>query len=211
MVVDAEREAGSQNHQALSGPLAASRPPAPTLPEALTAERFARIFPRIKPSLQDRYYRATVAACTRFRITTPERLSAFLAQVAHESGGLLWLAEIWGPTAAQERYGQRADLGNVMPGDGERFKGRGPLQITGRLNYATVGQALGLPLEREPELLEEIEHGMEAAAWWWAKHNLNSLADVGEFDRITRTINGGATGLPDRWRRYQTVRRILGL
>lgn len=190
---------------------APSATPPPATPEALTAERFAELFPRIRPGLQERYYSATVAACSRFKITSPPRLAAFLAQVGHESGGLLFLSELWGPTPAQERYEDRSDLGNVLPGDGYRYRGRGPLQVTGRANYARVGAALGLPLEAQPELMDKIEHGMMAAAYFWALHNLNALADVGEFDRITRTINGGLNGLPDRMRRWERARRILGL
>lgn len=160
---------------------------------------------------QERYRAAVVAACERFGIDTPERIAAFLAQVSHESGGLLFLQEIWGPTPAQERYETRSDLGNVLSGDGYRFRGRGPLQITGRYNYARAGAALGLPLESEPELLAEIENGMAAAAWFWARANLNELADQAAFDRITRTINGGLNGLPDRIRRWNKTRVILGL
>src|SRR5690606_9785953 len=75
------------------------------------------------------------AACAEFDITTRVRMSAFLAQVGHESGGFVYTRELWGPTAAQARYEGRADLGNVFPGDGFRFRGRGLIQITGRYNY----------------------------------------------------------------------------
>lgn len=185
--------------------------PAVSSSKVLTPERFAELFPRVPANKQDRYRAAVVAACDRFGITTPVRLAAFLAQISHESGALRWLEEIWGPTVAQARYETRGDLGNVLPGDGYRFRGRGPLQITGRFNYAKAGQALGLPLEREPELLAEIENGMLAAAWFWARASLNALADVGEFDRICRAVNGGINGLPERVRLWHETQRVLGL
>lgn len=215
-----ERERGTDTETAAKGEMPA-RPSGqaaeplpsdpPTLNAILTAERFARLFPRVPMESQERYRAAVVAACERFGINTPERIAAFLAQVSHESGGLLFLQEIWGPSPAQERYETRSDLGNVLSGDGYRFRGRGPLQITGRYNYARAGAALGLPLESEPELLAEIENGMAAAAWFWSRSNLNELADQAAFDRITRTINGGLNGLPDRIRRWNKARVILGL
>ena len=75
------------------------------------------------------------AAMDVFGINTPARQAAFLAQVGHESGGLHWLVEIWGPSETQRRYETRQDLGNNEPGDGARFKGRGWIQLTGRNNY----------------------------------------------------------------------------
>lgn len=80
------------------------------------------------------------AAMREFEITTPMRQAAFLAQIGHESGGLHWVVELWGPTIAQRNYENRDDLGNTVPGDGLRFRGRGLLQVTGRANYKTIGR-----------------------------------------------------------------------
>lgn len=77
------------------------------------------------------YLQAIEEAMGEFQIDTPERQAAFLAQIGHESGGLHWLVELWGPTPAQERYEHRADLGNTRPGDGYRFRGRGLIQTRG--------------------------------------------------------------------------------
>lgn len=144
----------------------------------------------------------------RYQITSPVRQAAFLAQIGHESGQLRYVREIWGPTAAQKRYEGRKDLGNTESGDGARFKGRGLIQITGRENYRKAGAALGLPLLDQPELLEQAEWSAISAAWWWASHGLNELADAGKFEQITRTINGGLNGQDDRlaiWKRAQGV------
>jgi putative chitinase len=95
------------------------------------------------------------AAMDEFDINTPQRQAAFLAQIGHESGGLHWVTEIWGPTETQRRYEGRADLGNTEPGDGVRFKGRGLIQTTGRANYRATGEALGVDLIAQPELLAD--------------------------------------------------------
>ncbi len=138
-------------------------------------------------------------AMEEYEINTPARQAAFLAQIGHESGRLRYVREIWGPTDAQKRYEGRQDLGNTQPGDGKRFMGRGLIQVTGRANYTRVAAALGIPdLLDKPEQLEQPEHAVRSAGWFWKTHGLNELADAGDFIRITRRINGGVNGLPDR-------------
>lgn len=149
-------------------------------------------------------------AMSRFDINTVKRQAAFLAQVGHESGRLRYSAEIWNPAQCpwQGRYEGRADLGNVLEGDGARFKGRGLIQITGRANYAQCASALNLPLLDQPELLEEPGNASLSAAWFWDSRKLNSLADIGDFERITKRINGGLNGFGDRlalWQKAQEV------
>ena len=144
-----------------------------------------------------------------FEINTPDRQAAFLAQVGHESGGLHWLVELWGPTPAQTRYEGRADLGNTEPGDGYRFRGRGLLQTTGRANYESTGDCLDSPLLDSPELLGTPELACRSAAWFWKKHGLNELADAGEFEIITRRINGGLNGLAERQALYDIAKPLL--
>lgn len=148
-------------------------------------------------------------AMHEFEINTPARQAAFLAQIGHESGGLHWLVELWGPTDAQRRYELRYDLGNITPGDGYRFRGRGLMQITGRANYRDVGLALGVDLETHPELLGEPGLACRSAAWFWKSRGLNELADAGLFERITRKINGGLNGYPERLGLYAAAKAVL--
>jgi len=149
------------------------------------------------------------AAMAEFDISTRERQAAFLAQIGHESGGLHWLVELWGPTAAQARYEGRKDLGNTQPGDGYRYRGRGLIQITGRANYEECGAALGVDLVNEPEKLGEPELASRSAAWFWESRGLNELADAGDFEKVTRRINGGLNGYADRVARLEMAMSAL--
>lgn len=154
------------------------------------------------------------AAMTEFQVDTPPRIACFIAQVGHESGDLRHWRELWGPTTAQRGYEGRADLGNTEPGDGFKFRGRGPIQVTGRSNYQTYGDLLGLDLINHPELLEDPTNGFRAAGMYWKDHGLNELADLdtmGSFAKITRRINGGLNGFADRVNRFRTARKALGL
>ena len=108
-----------------------------------------------------------------------------------------------GRISVRERYEFRQDLGNILPGDVVKYKGRGLVQITGKTNYALCGAALGLPLLSEPELLELPQHAARSAGWYWSWKNLNSLADLGLFKEITKKINGGYNGYADRYKLYQ--------
>lgn len=148
-------------------------------------------------------------AMHEFEINTPERQAAFLAQVLHESGFLRWLVEIWGPTDAQRRYEMRYGLGNTQPGDGYTYRGRGLLQTTGRSNYRTTGEALGADLIEHPELLAEPGLASRSAAWFWRMHGCNELADAGNFERITKVINGGLTGYPERLGLWESAKEAL--
>ncbi|KQM18373.1 glycoside hydrolase family 19 protein [Novosphingobium sp. Leaf2] len=134
------------------------------------------------------------------------RLAHFLAQVSHESGGFRYMEEIWGPTAAQKGYEGRADLGNTQPGDGLRYKGRGPLQLTGRANYRDYGKRLGLDLEGNPALAATPAVGLLIALEYWRSRNLNALADKDDVVGITKRINGGTNGLNDRKARLAQIK-----
>ncbi|TWR87899.1 glycoside hydrolase family 19 protein [Pseudomonas saxonica] len=148
-------------------------------------------------------------AMNRFQIVGTKRVAAFIAQIGHESGQLKYVKEIWGPTAAQTRYEGRADLGNTQPGDGSKYRGRGLIQITGRANYMMCGEALALDLINQPELLEKPQHACMSAAWFWASRGLNTLADAGQFEAITRRINGGQNGAADRQALYARALKVL--
>lgn len=136
-------------------------------------------------------------AMDEFEINTPKRVAAFLAQVGHESGRLQFVREL----ASGSAYEGRVDLGNTEPGDGQYFRGRGLIQVTGRTNYSKCGEALDLDLLDHPELLEAPENAARSAAWFWSAHHLNELADEGDFLLISKRINGvnKQTHLPNGW------------
>lgn len=140
-------------------------------------------------------------------ITAPARIAAFMAQLAHESGEYRFMEEL----ADGSDYEGRRDLGNTQPGDGVRFKGHGPIQITGRANHQRCGAALNLDLIANPRLICEPRYGTLSAAWFWNDKKLSLLADAGWYKTITRWINGGFTHLDERVRYWNVNRRILGL
>lgn len=136
--------------------------------------------------------------CPQYSINTHLRLAHFLAQACHETGGFRYLREIWGPTPAQKGYEGRTDLGNIRPGDGFRYRGRGIFQLTGRENYHLVGASLALPLETEPDLASDPVISARIACHYWMVHHINQPADADNVVLVTRLINGGLNGLPDR-------------
>lgn len=146
-------------------------------------------------------------ALERAAIDTPERIAAFLAQLAHESAEYRYMEEL----ADGSAYEGRADLGNIEPGDGVRFKGHGPIQITGRANHKACGEALGIDLIAEPRLICTPVYGTASACWFWNSRQLSLLADRGWFKEITRRINGGYTGIADRLQHWQRNRALLDL
>ncbi len=180
----------------------------------MTSDDF-RAAAQLSEALVERWYAPIRAAFEEFEIATPARMSAFIAQAGHETLGFTLTRELWGPTAAQLAYEppspKSAELGNVRPGDGRRFRGRGLLQITGRANYAACGRALGLDLETRPEALEDALAAARASAWWWHRHGCSALADRGDFIALTKRINGGVNGLGDRQRRWEIAKAAFGI
>jgi putative chitinase len=165
------------------------------------------------------------AAMDLFGITTPARQAAFLANVGHESGRLVYTREIWGPNEAQLGYEGRKDLGNLRPGDGRRFMGRGPIQITGRANYMATRDDLAkyLPnvpdFEQSPELLELPRWGAYAAGLFWHTHGIDQYADAGDFDGVCDCINrghktqreGDSNGYAERVILWHAAKAALGI
>ena len=155
------------------------------------------------------------AAMTEFDINTPKRQAAFLGQIAHESGSLRYVREL----ASGSAYDQgrlAARLGNTPEddGDGEKFRGRGLLQITGAANYSACSTALygdSRHLLDHPELLELPDAACRSAAWFWQSHQLSPLADDGLFLEITKKINGGLNGLKDRNEYYLRAKKVFGV
>lgn len=153
------------------------------------------------------------AAMEEFGIDTPARQAAFLAQIAHESGSLRYTRELASGSAYDTgRLAER--LGNTPEDDddGERYKGRGLIQITGTDNYRKCSAALYMApdhLLSNPEVLELPAAACRSAAWFWASHHCNEAADTGDFGRITRIINGGLNGQADRLDFYERAQKVL--
>lgn len=122
------------------------------------------------------------------------RLAHFMAQLVHESGHFKYMEEI----ASGAAYEGRRDLGNTVAGDGKRFKGRGPIQLTGRANYRKFGRRIGIDLENHPEIAAIPSIGLHTALEYWKDRNLNAYADRDDVVGITKRINGGTNGLADR-------------
>jgi putative chitinase len=175
-------------------------------------------------------------ACSEFDISTAQRIAAFVAQCAHESGNLKFVKEnlnysaqglckIFGkyftpdtaqgynrnPEAIANRvYANRMGNGPKESGDGWRYRGRGLIQLTGHDNYVKCGQGLGVDLNENPEYLETPEGAARSAGWFWNSRNLNQLADIGDMKTMTKKINGGFIGLEDRIKHYEHALQALG-
>lgn len=161
----------------------------------ITLDELQKICPTTKVSRLEKFIEPLNAAMQEFEISeTPVREMHFIAQVAHESGGFNYVREL----ASGAAYEGRADLGNTEPGDGIRYKGRGLIQVTGRSNYRACGDALGVDVVSEPELLESPVLAARSAAWFWSSRGLNHMADLGDIRGITKRINGGLNGFSDR-------------
>jgi len=144
-------------------------------------------------------------ALEKYGINTKLRLAHFLAQIAHESDHFRTLEEY----ASGAAYEGRRDLGNVVRGDGRRYKGRGAIQLTGRFNYRKFGKILGVNLEENPELAATPEISVLTALEYWKQRKLNDWADEDNGKQITRLINGGYNGLKDRLEKVERAKRAL--
>jgi len=187
-------------------------PPTPSPPSpsgSLTVDQLRRVMPNLSVGKANEYIGHLNNAMSWASITTCLRKSAFLAQLAHESAQLYYFEEI----ASGDAYEGRKDLGNIYPGDGRRYKGRGPIQLTGRANYRAAGRDLGVDLEGNPTLAATAQWGFKVAGWYWKTRSLNQFADQGTqggFDEVTRRINGGYNGKADRDNYWRRARSVLG-
>jgi putative chitinase len=154
-------------------------------------------------------------AAVLWGITDRLDLACWLAHLGHESGRLKYAKEIWGPTRAQRKYEGRKDLGNTRPGDGKRFMGRGPIQLTGRHNARKLTQWIrkvvpdAPDFEANPELLELPRWGSLAAGAYWDWNGLSRLGKLGAITKTTRVVNGGYNGLADRKAIFQRLLKVL--
>ena len=140
-------------------------------------------------------------------LDNPLRFAHFMAQTSHESGGFRYMEEI----ASGAAYEGRVDLGNTQKGDGIRYKGRGPIQTTGRDNYRKAGRALGIDFENNPELLSLPSIGLLASCHYWQDKNLNKYADSDDISIITKLVNGGYNGLDSRKSYLKMMKGLLGI
>jgi predicted chitinase len=163
----------------------------------VTDDELRQIMPNLKAARRALMLPFIQQAMQEFGITKYLREAAFLAQLAHESAELRFMEEI----ASGAAYEGRKDLGNTKPGDGKRYKGRGPIQLTGRANYRKYGGLLGLDLEGNPAQAATPEVGFRIAGLYWKSNGLNELADAQKFKAISIRINGvnKKTGLPNGW------------
>ena len=159
----------------------------------ITAEQIKKIMPSARARAQ-KYVTVINKWSCHFDIDTPLRMAHWLAQVAHESGELLFTKEL----ASGKAYEGRKDLGNTQKGDGVKYKGRGLIQITGRANYAAYAKYCGYDVVAKPELLEQPVGAVKSAMWYWQTRGLNALADKDNVLTITKRINGGLNGLASR-------------
>ena len=190
----------------------------------ITADQLGVIMPNA--GQKGKIVEALNEAMPRFGIDTKDEVAAFLANLAHESGEYRWMKEIWGPTKEQLTYerdfsqpwgpelkkGDRNfkayTLGNDEAGDGKKFSGHGPIQITGKTNHVIIGFVLGLDLMAQPLLITDIRYGTLAAAAFWFNNNLDAKVKEG-FVRVVQAINGGTNGLADRQKYLERALRVL--
>lgn len=185
----------------------------------------------------DHWHHALSLCLPDYDINTPQRVAAFIAQCAHESGGFKFLKEnlnykapslmkVWPryfPTMEiaqqyankQEKIANRAYAGRMgngpeESGDGWKFCGRGLIQLTGRSNYQAFADSIETPIDEIPQYLQTFEGAVQSACWFWESNKLNQWADKGDMLTLTKRINGGTLGLEDRIKHYNHVLHILG-
>jgi putative chitinase len=186
----------------------------------------------------DHWYEALEQLLPDYDINTPQRVAAFIAQCAHESGGFKFIKENLNYKAASLRkvfpkyfpddasaaayaqqpekiankiYGGRMGNGPEASGDGYKYCGRGLIQLTGKDNYTRFAQSLEISPEEVAEYLKTFEGCAQSACWFWEANNLNQWADKGDILTLTKRINGGTIGLEDRIKHYNHALHVLGV
>jgi putative chitinase len=172
------------------------------------ADDLRALGPRAKTDLIAKLAACAPSVLREYGINTELRESHFWAQAAHETGGFRYMFEIWGPTDVQKRYEGRKDLGNTEDGDGFKYRGRGIFQLTGRANYKSMGEKLGIDLLGHPDKAAEPETALRIACEYWKSHKLNALADCDDVVGITKKINGGLNGIADRRSCLATAKKM---
>ncbi len=174
-----------------------------------------KLMPKVSDNDADDYLPYFEEAFEHAQINTTKRLAMFIAQIGHESGSLKFREEIWTNSDAQKRYEQPSKvasrLGNIEKGDGYRFRGRGPIQLTGRANYRLHGKRLKIDILENPDMVKEPRVGLLVSADFWNIKTLNINADLKDVAGATRKINGGLNGFSDRLARYKHACNVLGI
>jgi putative chitinase len=204
----------------------------------ITREQLAQIIPK-NPYI-DQWCTALNQLLPDYGIDTPQRVAAFLAQCAHESGNFVFLKENLNYRAASLRkifpkyfsddaianqyaslpnkaeaianriYANRMGNGPEESGDGYRYCGRGLIQLTGRNNYESFADSIESTPEEVSAYLETFEGAVQSACWFWETNNLNQFADTDDIKTMTRRINGGFIGLEDRIKHYEHAKHVFG-
>ena len=201
----------------------------------LSQEQLAQLIPG-NPYV-DHWYEALALCLPDYDINTPQRVAAFIAQCAHESGGFKFLKEnlnykaasltkVWPryfpnmevaqqyankqEMIANRAYGGRMGNGPEVSGDGWKFCGRGLIQLTGRNNYQAFADSIETDVEEIPAYLGTFEGAVQSACWFWESNKLNQWADAGDILTLTKRINGGTLGLEDRKKHYEHALHVLG-
>jgi putative chitinase len=175
--------------------------------DLLSLDQLAQIMPKLKRDKAKAYIGPLNAAMSQGQINTPLRIAAFLAQIAHESVELRFFEEI----ASGAAYENRVSLGNTQPGDGKRYKGRGPIQLTGRANYRRAGEALGIDLEGNPALAATPEYGFFAECVVLELPKAQRESRPRGFRRHHEARERGVRGKASRDAYYANAKRALGL
>ena len=201
----------------------------------LQLEQLKQIIP--KNQYVGYWHEALAQLLPDYQIDTPQRMAAFLAQCAHESGNFVFIKENLNYKAASLRkvfpkyfptdelaqqyankpaaianrvYANRMGNGDEASGDGYKFCGRGLIQVTGRDNYSWFAASLGIEPEEASEYMETFEGAAQSACWFWETNNLNQWADRGDIVTLTKRINGGTIGLEDRKKHYEHALHVFG-
>ena len=205
----------------------------------LTKDQLKQLLPK-NPYI-DQWHNALAQLLPDYGINTPQRIAAFIAQCAHESGNFVFLKEnlnYKAPTLrklfakyfptdelaneyankpnkqeaiANRIYANRMGNGDEASGDGYRYCGRGLIQLTGKSNYQSFADSLEMNVEDVPEYLATFEGAAQSACWFWESNNLNQWADKGDIVTLTKRINGGTIGLEDRIKHYEHALHVLGV
>ena len=201
----------------------------------LTKQQLKQLLPK-NPYI-DQWHNALSQLLPDYEINTPQRIAAFMAQCAHESGNFIFLSENlnykaeslvkifhkYFPTIestngyaknpekiANKIYANRMGNGDELSGDGFKYRGRGLIQLTGKTNYTWFAASLEISPEEAAQYTQTFDGAAQSGCWFWETNKLNQYADTGDILTMTKRINGGTIGLEDRKKHYAHALHVLG-